>query len=104
MKILEDVMKPEARQYMYRLVAGLLPLGVYLGWLTESAAPLVLVAAAALFAVGVAASNVTKTAETPAVPATPAVESMPQIEELKKEAAERAAVVEESNHRSPFVD
>lgn len=110
MKILEDVMKPETRQYMYRLVAGLLPLGVYLGWLTENAAPLVLAAAAALFAVGVAASNVTTkpagkhdATAADAVPA-PAVESLPAIETLKKEAVERAAVVEESNQKSPFVD
>lgn len=111
MKILEDIMKPETRQYLYGVVAALIPLAVGLGWLTENVAPLVLVLAGALFAVGVAASNVTKSPAGKHVakpadekPASLAVESLPQIETLKKEAAERAAVVEESTQRSPFVD
>jgi hypothetical protein len=105
MKFLEDILKPETRQYLYGVVATLIPLAVGLGWLTENVAPLVLALAGALFAVGVAASNVNKQPDG-RHEAKPEDEKAvkPLIEEMKKDAEYRAAVVEESNRNSPFTN
>ena len=113
MNITKDLLKPETRLYLYRLVIAALPLALGLGWITESFVPLAANLALALFAVGLASGNVNKKEEEPvekpaeptAVTVSPAVAAiLPEVLELKKKAAKHRAEVEDSYNQSPFVD
>lgn len=103
MKFLEDILKPETRQYLYTILLMAMPILTATGLLTDNMAPLVIGLAGAVLAVGVASGNVNKKADGKHE-AKPADETpvKPLIEEMKKSSDERAAIVEESNRNSPF--
>jgi hypothetical protein len=105
MKILQDIVKPETRQYLYRIVLAIAAILGSTGVITNELMPLVVALAAAVLAVAVADGNVSKKPAPPEPPITVEV-TLPQIEESLKQSAGKHVATEprESTQASPFTD
>lgn len=113
MNILKDVVKPETRQYLYRIVLAVAAILGTTGVITDELLPLVVSLAAAVLAVTVASSNVNKKEPEPAPAPAPVPDpimtvqvTLPQIEESLKQSAgrHRAEPKKESSQTSSFTD
>jgi hypothetical protein len=110
LKLFTDIVKPETRQYLYRIVLVVAGILGTTGVITEELLPLITALAAAVLAVAVADGNVNKAPAPPAppAPADPPITVevvLPQIEEsLKQSAGRHVADPPASTQTSKFTD